>query len=177
MGKWPWQCTTTGLDNSTELRMEKIRRLQRYGLRKFGSLRQAGRPARTVTTIPSPEGWGPPARPPTRTMTTIPLQPGGLRGKKVWLTDGRTDRQMDWTIQRAAWLLLKIYQVGEGKRITPAWKLYVSFSSTKSFYQVYDCISTNSTKHHVCIFINQYDVSTQAQSTTNKGSNCYNQQQ
>ena len=24
MGKWPWQCTTTGLDNSTELRMEKI---------------------------------------------------------------------------------------------------------------------------------------------------------
>ena len=24
MGKWPWRCTTTGLDNSTELRNEKI---------------------------------------------------------------------------------------------------------------------------------------------------------
>ena len=24
MGIWPWQCTSTGLDNSTELRMEKI---------------------------------------------------------------------------------------------------------------------------------------------------------
>ena len=24
MGKWPWQCTTTGLDNSTELQMVKI---------------------------------------------------------------------------------------------------------------------------------------------------------
>ena len=25
MGKWPWKCTTTGLDNSTDFRMEKIR--------------------------------------------------------------------------------------------------------------------------------------------------------
>ena len=25
MGKWPWPCTTRGLDNSTELWMEKIR--------------------------------------------------------------------------------------------------------------------------------------------------------
>ena len=38
------------------------------------------------------------ARPPARTVTTIPLQPGGLRGKKVWRTDVRTD----WTIHRAA---------------------------------------------------------------------------
>ena len=62
MGKWPWQCTTTGLDNSTELRMEKIHQ--------------------EVTEIWVPQVWQPPARPPARTVTTIPLQPGGLRGKK-----------------------------------------------------------------------------------------------
>ena len=66
MGKWPWQCTTTGLDNSTELRTVKIH------------------PA--ITEIWVPQVWQPtalpPARPPTRTVTTIPLQPGGLRGKK-----------------------------------------------------------------------------------------------
>ena len=55
MGKWP--CTTRGLDNSTELRMEKIRQ--------------------AVTEIWVPQVWQPPAR----TVTTIPLQPGGLRGK------------------------------------------------------------------------------------------------
>ena len=67
MGKLPWQCTTTGLDNSIELRMEKIRQ--------------------AVTEIWVPQVWQPPARPPTRppparTVTTIPLQPEGLRGKK-----------------------------------------------------------------------------------------------
>ena len=65
MGKWPWRCTTTGLDNSTELRIEKIHQ--------------------AVTEIWVPQVWQPPARPPTRpaarTVTTIPLQPGGLRGK------------------------------------------------------------------------------------------------
>ena len=61
MGKWPWRCTTTGLDNSTELRMEKIHQ--------------------AVTEIWVPQIWQPPARPPARTVTTIPLQPGGLRGK------------------------------------------------------------------------------------------------
>ena len=64
MGIWPWQCTPTGLDNSTELRMEKIHQ--------------------AVTEIWVPQVWQPPARPPThppaRTVTTIPLQPGGLRG-------------------------------------------------------------------------------------------------
>ena len=59
MGIWPWQCTPTGLDNSTELRMEKIRQ--------------------AVTEIWVPQVWQPPAR----TVTTIPLQPGGLRDKKV----------------------------------------------------------------------------------------------
>ena len=62
MGKWPWRCTTTGLDNSTELRMEKIHQ--------------------AVTEIWVPQVWQPPARPPAQTVTTIPLQPGGLRGKK-----------------------------------------------------------------------------------------------
>ena len=44
MGKWPWQCTTRGLDNSTKLRMEKIRQ--------------------SVTEIWVPQVWQPPARPP-----------------------------------------------------------------------------------------------------------------
>ena len=73
MGKWAWQCTTTGLDNSIELRTEKIHQ--------------------AVTEIWVPQVWQPPARPPARppaspparppalTVTTIPLQPGGLRGK------------------------------------------------------------------------------------------------
>ena len=61
MGKWPWQCTTTGLENSTELWMEKI--------------------CQAVTEIWLPQVWQPPGRPPTRTVTTIPLQPEGLRGK------------------------------------------------------------------------------------------------
>ena len=64
MGIWPWQCTPTGLDNSTEVRMEKIHQ--------------------AVTEIWVPQVWQPPARPPARTVTTIPLQPGGLRGKKVY---------------------------------------------------------------------------------------------
>ena len=39
MGKRPWQCTTTGLDNSTEnFKWSKyIKRLQRYGFCKSGS--------------------------------------------------------------------------------------------------------------------------------------------
>ena len=61
MGKWPWQCTTTGLDNSTERRTEKIHQ--------------------AVTEIWVPQVWQPPARPPAWTVTTIPLQLGGLRGK------------------------------------------------------------------------------------------------
>ena len=44
MGKWPWRCTTTGLDNSTELRMEKIHQ--------------------AVTEIWVPKVWQPPAHPP-----------------------------------------------------------------------------------------------------------------
>ena len=44
MGKCPWQCTTRGLDNSTKLRMEKIRQ--------------------AVTEIWVPQVWQPPARPP-----------------------------------------------------------------------------------------------------------------
>ena len=62
MGKWPWQCATTGLDNPTELRMEKIHQ----AVRDMGSASLARTPK---------------DRPPARTVTTIPLQPGGLRGK------------------------------------------------------------------------------------------------
>ena len=65
MGKWPWQCTTIGLDNSTELRITKIRQ--------------------AVTEIWVPQVWQPSAQPPAWTVT-IPLQPGGLTGKKgFWL--------------------------------------------------------------------------------------------
>ena len=58
MGKWSWQCTATGLDNSIELRTAKI--------------------CQAVTEIWVPQVWQPPAR----TVTPIPLQPGGLRDKK-----------------------------------------------------------------------------------------------
>ena len=43
MGGWPWQCTTKGLDNSTEHWIEKIRQ--------------------EVTEIWVPQVWQPPARP------------------------------------------------------------------------------------------------------------------
>ena len=59
VGKWTWLRTTTGLNNSTKLRMEKIRH--------------------AVTEIRIPKVW----QPPTRIVTTIPLQAGGLRGKIV----------------------------------------------------------------------------------------------
>ena len=61
MGKWPWRCTTTGLDNTTELRTEKIH----HG----------------VTEIWVLQVWQPPAKPRARTVMTIPLQAGGLKGK------------------------------------------------------------------------------------------------
>ena len=86
MGKWAWQCTTTGLDNSIELRTEKIHQ--------------------AVTEIWVPQVWQPPARPtarpPARTVTTIPLQPGGLRGKKQptggdYSTNGQWFREMSNT--------------------------------------------------------------------------------
>ena len=56
MGKWPWQCTPTGLGNSTELRREKIRQ--------------------AVTEIWVLQVWQPPAWPPG------PWQqyPSGLEG-------------------------------------------------------------------------------------------------
>ena len=90
MGKWPWQCTTTGLDNSTELRMEKIRQ--------------------AVTEIWVPQIW------PWR---QYPSSPEGWGVKRCEETDRQTDvfgefdlschEWTDWTIHRAAWLQLKIY--------------------------------------------------------------------
>ena len=59
MGKWSWQCTTTGLDNSTELRMEKIR--QAFAEIWVPQVWQplAARPPRPWRQYPScPEGWG-----------------------------------------------------------------------------------------------------------------------
>ena len=78
-GKWPWRCTTTGLDNSTELRMEKIHQ--------------------AVTEIWVPQVWQPPARPagPWRQY------PSSLEGWGV----KRCDRQTENTICRAAWSQLK----------------------------------------------------------------------
>ena len=52
MGKWAWQCTTTGLDNSIELRTDKI--------------------LQAVTEIWVPQVWQPPARPPTRPPASPP---------------------------------------------------------------------------------------------------------
>ena len=57
-GQMTMTSTTIGLENSTELCMEKIRH--------------------AVTEIWFPLVWQPPAQ----TETTIPLQPGGLRGEK-----------------------------------------------------------------------------------------------
>ena len=55
MGKWPWRCTTTGIGNSTELRMEKsVKRLQRYA--SLAATRPAARPWRQYPS--SPKGWG-----------------------------------------------------------------------------------------------------------------------
>ena len=62
MGKWPWRCTTTGLDNSTELRMEKIHQ--------------------AVTEIWVPQVWQPPARPPGP-WRQYPSSPEGW-GVKRW---------------------------------------------------------------------------------------------
>ena len=50
MGKWPWQFTTTGLDNSTEPRIEKIRQ---------AVWQPPARPPGPWRQYPSsPEGWG-----------------------------------------------------------------------------------------------------------------------
>ena len=91
MGKWPWQCTTRGLDNSTELRMEKI--------------------CQAVTEIWVPQVWQPPAQPPTRpparTMMTIPLQPRGLRGKNYFAWDPEIRNTVDFhyiSVQYSWWV-------------------------------------------------------------------------
>ena len=76
MGKWPWQCTTTGLDNSSELRMEKIRQ--------------------AVTEIWVPQVWQPPARPPARppeARRQYPSSPKGWGVKTATLGVGVTLNQ------------------------------------------------------------------------------------
>ena len=56
MAKWPWQCTTTGLDNSTEFRTEKIRQ----AVTDIWLLQIVWQPpAQQRWQYPSsPEGWG-----------------------------------------------------------------------------------------------------------------------
>ena len=54
MGKWPWQCTTTGLDNSTELRTVKIH--QAVTEIWVSQVWQPPGPWRQYPS--SPEGWG-----------------------------------------------------------------------------------------------------------------------
>ena len=66
MGIWPWQCTPTDLDNSTELRMEKI--------------------CQAVTEIWVPQVWQPPAQPPARPpgpWRQYPSSPEGWGVKSV----------------------------------------------------------------------------------------------
>ena len=60
MAKWPWQYTTTGLDNCTKFWTEKIRQ--------------------TVAEIWVLQVWQLPVQQPARTVKTIPLQPSRLRG-------------------------------------------------------------------------------------------------
>ena len=66
MGIWPWQCTPTGLDNSTELRMEKIHQ--------------------AVTEIWVPQVWQPPARPPARPPGPWRQYPSSPEGWGVKMT-------------------------------------------------------------------------------------------
>ena len=58
MGEWPRPCTTRGLDNSTELRMEKIHQ--------------------AVTEICVPQIWQPPAHPPGQIFNEL-YDNAGLR--------------------------------------------------------------------------------------------------
>ena len=81
MGKWAWQCTTTGLDNSIELRTEKIHQ----AVTEIWVPQVWQPPARPPARPPASPPARPPARPAARTVTTIPLQPGGLRGKKEYI--------------------------------------------------------------------------------------------
>ena len=113
MGKWPWQCTTRCLDNSTKLRIEEI--------------------CQAVTEIWVPQVWQPPARPsagpptrqPARTVTTIPLQPGGLRGKRM------TDRHILDNYQPIS-LLITMSKVFEKVVFH---QVYDYFSKNKLFYE------------------------------------------
>ena len=68
MGKWPWRCTTTGLDNSTELRMEKIHQ--------------------AVTEIWVPQVWQPPTRPPARPPGLWRQYPSSPEGWGVKMSPG-----------------------------------------------------------------------------------------
>ena len=93
MGIWQWQCTPTGPDNSTELRMEKIRQ--------------------AVTKIWVPQVWQPPARPPGRQAARppgpwrqYPSSPEGWGVKMCWCG-------FRWDLIGERSILAKISQVNE----------------------------------------------------------------
>ena len=81
MGKWPWQCTTTGLDNSTEVRMEKIHEV--------------------VTEIWVPQIWQPTARPP-KPWRQCPSSPDGW-GVKNGIFDIPTKLQTEIKSNSHTW--------------------------------------------------------------------------
>ena len=89
MGKWPWQCTTTGLDNCIELRMEKIRQ--------------------AVTDIWVPQVWQPPARPPAH-PTARPYGPWRQypSSPKGWgvKSEGPIDLTNQW--RKRLWISLHV---------------------------------------------------------------------
>ena len=66
MGNWPWQGTTTGLDNSTELRTVKIHQ--------------------AVTEIWVPQVWQPPPARPDRDDNTPPARRADQKGNQMVMT-------------------------------------------------------------------------------------------
>ena len=91
MGKWPWQRTTRGLDNSTELRMEKIRQ--------------------AVTEIWVPQIWQSPAQPPARTVTTNwSYNPETLNSGQNWQFFVPCDPEIDeWPFKTTEHLFYAIW--------------------------------------------------------------------
>ena len=94
MGKWPWQCTTTGLDNSTELRMEKIR------------------PA--VTEIWVPQVWQPPAHQPARPNRDDNTPPARGVKRIIWV------RPWGWDCL-VSWFCHQLIPKSGNKTVTPSW--------------------------------------------------------
>ena len=105
MGKWPWQCTTRGLDNSTKLRMEKIRQ--------------------AVTDIWVLQVWQPPARPPGP-WRQYPSSPDGWGVK--WVSDW--DRSLSGGNTPPDAIVKKIHSVRIGSHAIGGTVLYQCLDSS-----------------------------------------------